>query len=118
MDTYERYAKIRTLLKQLETERRDLEQQIAKTVKEFGKPVKTNWGQFSAVERKTYVYAPEIAKAIDDKKKEKSQLVDEAMAKIEKKVQRIELEIAEIEVKAKEETTPVINYGLSWKEAV
>jgi len=114
-DLYERYARVRSLQAQLEIERRELETQLAPAVQEFGKPVVTKWGQFSAVERKNWIYPPEIAKAIDNLKVEKNQIIDKAMLNIKSKVQRLDLSVAEIEVKAKETIAPQISVSLAFR---
>jgi hypothetical protein len=54
-------------------------------------------------------------KAIYDLKDEKKVIIDTAMSKIEKKVQTLDLKVAEIEVKAKETIEPQVSVSLAFR---
>jgi len=102
-DKAKRYSQVRALMKRLEEERRLLETELAEKAAEFEQPIKTKWGQFSAVRRVKRMFFPEVEELLKEIAANRQHVVDKAMAEIKETLEQIDKHAAAVKSKAEAE---------------
>ena len=84
--TFEAYAKIKHQIKELTAEAKELEQEILPDMIEGGiDKVKTEFGGFTIVNRKTWTYSEKVAELSEEVKAQKKKEEEDGTAKAEEK---------------------------------